>query len=375
MECIVFWQRMLTPHMTELACEVARLGVEVHYVAEEVLSDERRAMGWATGDLAEVQVHLVTTAAEACEVVDRLPRTAVHITQGVRSNGLVADAQKRIMDLGLRHYPIMEKVDLRGPIGKLKSLVYWLRLRTISSGVEGLLAIGETTPAWVARRAPRMRVFPFAYFLKGKRPSSAAANTTGKFRFTFVGGLIELKRVDLLLDALVAVPDRQFELEVVGDGPQRALLEARANAVLPGKVIFIGAQDMAATIDRIGRADCLVLPSDHDGWGAVVSEAQINGTPAICSSECGAAGTVRASGFGGVFEASNVGDLRRCLQAALDRGRPGVEERDLLAGWAHCLTAKAGARYLLNILQANVLDPSDILAPWNSAADSANGSA
>lgn len=49
----------------------------------------------------------------------------------------------------------------------------------------------------------------------------------------------------------------------------------------------------------MARADVLVLPSWHDGWGAVVSEALMAGTPAIASDACGSAGVVRASGVGG----------------------------------------------------------------------------
>lgn len=336
--------------MTELARELALLGVEVHYIAEQALSEERRAMGWAAGDLDAVQVHMVTDAQRARDLVDRLPAGAVHITQGVRANGLVAAAQKQIMARRLRHYPIMEKVDLRGGIGRIKSIVYTLQFWAMGGGVEGLLAIGDQTPDWITRRSPRsMRVFPFAYFLRGKRPGPAAY-AAGRFKFIFVGSLIDLKRVDLLLDALTGLEDRPFDLEILGDGPERALLQYKADAVLPGMVRFLGTQTMAATIDRIASADCLVLPSDHDGWGAVVSEAQINGTPVICSSECGAAGTVRASGVGAVFQAGDVDVLRSCLAVMLERGPFTEAERERLADWAQCLTAKAGARYLLDIL-------------------------
>ncbi|MCB1356423.1 MAG: glycosyltransferase family 4 protein [Maritimibacter sp.] len=361
--CIVFWQRMLTPHMTELAREVARLGVDVHFVAEEALSEERRAMGWVAGDLAAVALHVVTSPGEARALVDRLPAGAVHITSGVRANGLVADAQKRIRALGRRHYPIMEKVDLRGRAGRIKPLVYAARFQAISRSLEGMLCIGEGTDAWVAKRAPRsLNVFPFAYFLQGTR-GDRRARAAGRFRFVYVGGLIERKRVDLLVEALAALADRPFALEVVGDGPTRAMLEDMTADRLSGRVTFRGTLAMGEAVERIKAADCLVLPSDHDGYGAVVSEALINGIPAVCSSECGAAGAVRASGAGGVFRAGDVGDLRRVLGGMLDRGPLCDTEREALSDWARCLTAEAGARYLLEILdRAEAGGP--IVPPW-----------
>lgn len=363
-DSIVFWQRMLTPHMTELARELARAGVEVHYVTEQALSEERRAMGWRADDLSEVEVHYIDTPDKARRLVNSLTPQAVHITQGVRANGLVSDAQKQIMTNGLRHYPIMEKVDLRGPGRWIKPFVYAMRFWALARNIEGVLTIGEDTPEWVARRSPgTLRAIHFAYFLKGRhtRPSNREGSA---FRFIFVGSLIDRKRVDLLLDALSGLCSHPFEVEIVGDGPDRADLERQAHVLLPGRTVFRGIFGMDTSIDWIAAADCLVLPSDHDGWGAVVSEAQINGTPVVCSSECGAAGTVRASGFGAVFNAGDVGSLRQCLAAMLDKGPVNVDEREKLAAWATCLTARAGAQYLLEIVSPNGRAISHIVPPW-----------
>ncbi len=351
---------MLTPHMTELAHELAHLGVEVHYVSEEVLSEDRRAMGWVTGSLAEIDVHFVDTPKSACALVDRFPAAAVHITQGVRANGLVADVQKRIDALGRRHFPIMEKVDLRGPAGWIKPLIYAVRFRSVLRRANGMLCIGAGTDAWVAKHAPReLKVFPFAYFLQGKIPDRGA-RAAGSFRFVYVGSLIERKRVDLLVEALAGLADRPFELEIVGDGPMRGQLKDLTDAHLPRRVAFRGTLTMSEAIERIQAADCLVLPSDHDGFGAVLSEALINGTPAICSSECGASAVVRASGTGAVFTAGDADDLRRVLGAMLHRGPLSETGREDLSNWARCLTAKAGARYLLEILDH---DASKVIVP------------
>jgi glycosyltransferase involved in cell wall biosynthesis len=369
MDCIVFWQRMLTPHMTELARELARGGAEVHYVAEEVLSLDRRATGWEADELSEVGVHYVVSHEDARNLVDRFPRHAVHITQGVRANGLIVQAQRRLASEGLRQYAIMEAVDLRGSGGRIKPFLYAARFWALAGKIEGLLAIGEGTPEWVARLSPRsMRAIPFAYFLKGRR-ARLPVREGSIFRFIFVGSLIHSKRVDLLLEALSGLSGRPFEVEIVGDGPNRAQLERQAHALLPGRTVFCGTLVMNDAINRIAAADCLVLPSVHDGWGAVVSEAQINGTPVICSSRCGASGTVRASGFGAVFESGDVDNLRRCLAAMLNKGRIDAAGRDNLGAWARCLTAEAGARYLLEIIGQEGRSAGGIVAPWERAGE------
>ena len=54
---IRFWQRMVTPHMSGLAEALALRGHCVEYVAEEILSGERAAMGWTTPELRGVELH------------------------------------------------------------------------------------------------------------------------------------------------------------------------------------------------------------------------------------------------------------------------------------------------------------------------------
>lgn len=365
--CIVFWQRMLTPHMTELARHLGRLGVEVHYVAEEGLSPERRAMGWSEGELPEVTAHVVSTPESVRHLVNEFPQTAVHITQGVRSNGLIGEAQRYIAHLRLRQFPIMEMVDLRGGGRWIKPLVYAMRLVTLSSKIEGLLAIGAKTPGWVRRWSlGTIEAIPFAYFLAGAAGAAGVPpnSPVGPYRFIFVGALIERKRVDLVLSALggLAGEDFEFEFEIVGDGPERAQLERQAAILLPGRVKFVGTLAMEKAIHRIAMSDCLVLPSDHDGWGAVVSEAQINGVPVVCSDGCGASGTVIASGSGGVFPAGDPDGLRHCLAGMLAVGRLDEEHRGRLTSWAEHLTAKAGAHYLLEIVSGH--DHHAHIPPW-----------
>jgi glycosyltransferase involved in cell wall biosynthesis len=350
--------------MTELASHLERAGAEVHYVAEQSLSADRRLMGWETHELCQVKVHFIRSSKDVQNLLTHLPKTAVHITQGVRSNGLIGCAQKRVVAEGLRHYPIMEKVDLRGVNGFIKPLIYALRFHVLAGKIEGFLAIGEGATAWIEKHSlGRVRAIPFAYFL-GARRERPMCRADGAFRFVFVGNLITRKGVDLLIRALSELDNQLFELEIVGNGPERAKLEALAEAILPGRVNFVGVQTMRAAIMRVATADCLVLPSTHDGWGAVVSEAQIQGTPVVCSSECGAWGVVRASGVGDVFQSGEVSSLRKCLAAQIERGPVTSEDRETLCRWSHALTAEAGARYLLEILGCRGNFDAQISPPW-----------
>lgn len=84
----------------------------------------------------------------------------------------------------------------------------------------------------------------------------------GKPVLAAIGRLVPAKGFDLLLDALVKV---DAFLWIVGDGPLRAELEARAKtAGVADRVWFAGFRRDAETLMR--RADLMVISSRHEGF-------------------------------------------------------------------------------------------------------------
>jgi glycosyltransferase involved in cell wall biosynthesis len=170
--------------------------------------------------------------------------------------------------------------------------------------------------------------------------------------------------LDVLIDALSSLAPRNFELTVIGSGPLEKLLRAKAEHALSGRIRWMGRLPSSQVPSEMAEADCLVLPSRHDGWGAVVSEALILGTPAICSDACGAAEVVRLSGAGGVFPVGDAQALHDLLSRTLAAGKVADDNRTRLADWAYGLTAVAGASYLSKIMAFNREGGDRPTAPW-----------
>ena len=96
--------------------------------------------------------------------------------------------------------------------------------------------------------------------------------------FLALGRLTDYKRLDLLLrlwDRVRHVTGGQ--LLIAGDGPERARLEALAG---PG-VVFAGRVTEQEKHRLLCAAWLLVHPALIEGWGIVVAEAAIRGTPAV----------------------------------------------------------------------------------------------
>jgi glycosyltransferase involved in cell wall biosynthesis len=364
---IWFWEGIVSPHMAGLAAALARQGCEVVYVAERPMRDDRVSLGWTVPHLGGARLELAPTTVDVHALVEAAPIDSTHICDGIRGNTLMRAAQRALAARSLLQWVHMETVDDVGFRGALKRLVYRQLFLQWRGRLEGVLATGHHTPEWVvARGMPAERVFPFAYFLPDMAAIERGAYCTESFRFVFVGQFVTGKRLDLLISALALLRRSDVELVVIGSGPLERKLRAAAEAALPGRVRWIGRLLMNEVPEAVAQADCLVLPSRHDGWGAVVSEALMVGTPSICSDRCGAAGVVRASGHGGVFRNGDVSDLREQIVRVLDSGPLPRSKREALAAWARCIGANAGATYLRAVLDASRERRACPPPPWNA---------
>tara|TARA_R110000868_G_scaffold6363_13_gene36184 strand:+ start:30148 stop:31335 length:1188 start_codon:yes stop_codon:yes gene_type:complete len=101
-----------------------------------------------------------------------------------------------------------------------------------------------------------------------------------------VGHLIERKAHDLVIEALPHLPE--FELLIVGDGPEDAKLRALAARLnVADRVQFMGRRPHDELPGLCAAADALVLASSREGWANVLLEAMACGTPVVASNVWG----------------------------------------------------------------------------------------
>lgn len=126
------------------------------------------------------------------------------------------------------------------------------------------------------------------------------------------------KRVETLIDAapeiLAAVPEARFV--VVGDGPQRATLEARAAAAgLDGRLRLAGQRE---DVDLLLRgADVFVLPSEREALPTVLLEAMACGLPVVATATGGVPEVVREGREGCLVQVGDAPALGRAVVSLL----------------------------------------------------------
>ena len=160
----------------------------------------------------------------------------------------------------------------------------------------------------------------------------------------FASKLQTRKHADHLLEAyrsFIGSRSVQHEdpyLVIVGDGEQRAALEARTLELGLSDVRFAGFRNQSELPRFFQLADVFVLPSRHEPWGLIVNEAMAAGCPVIVSTDVGSHADLVTDGIEGcVFPVGNIRALTDALHRVFSSGdtaeRMGQHARKRLGTW------------------------------------------
>lgn len=135
-----------------------------------------------------------------------------------------------------------------------------------------------------------------------------------------VGRLVPIKGQQFLINAMAALPE-DVHLAIVGDGPERATLEAQtARYGVAPRVHFLGQRSDPENI--LPAFDVFCLPSLNEGLPRAVIEAQACGVPVVASDVGALRHAVAATGR--IVPAADANALASAIRALLV-DRPTVE--------------------------------------------------
>jgi glycosyltransferase involved in cell wall biosynthesis len=132
----------------------------------------------------------------------------------------------------------------------------------------------------------------------------------------FIGRLIDNKGLQVLLDAWKRLP-AEYPLQIVGEGPERPALEARARELRLSGITFRGRLSHAAVIETLKGARLTIVPSKlYEGLPMCIVESFACGTPVLCSKLGGLMEIVEDHTTGLQFNPGDAQDLARKVEWA-----------------------------------------------------------
>ena len=211
--------------------------------------------------------------------------------------------------------------------GKLKTFFRDFYLRWFYRHIYAFCYVGEEA----RKHLIRMRISPEKMFFspysvyytlfESKRQKftqcrSALNVPDDQFTFLFSGKMIPRKMPLLLAEAFRHMSKNdKLALIMVGDGPQKNILEGLLRPVLKSRLIMPGFVNQSELGKYFMAADAFVLPSEYETWGLVVNEAMLFSLPVIVSNAVGCRNDlIIPDQTGYVFQSGDVESLVNAMQ-------------------------------------------------------------
>ena len=160
--------------------------------------------------------------------------------------------------------------------------------------------------------------------------------------FLASGRFLRRKNFDGLLRAYArhrAEAGTPWRIVLLGDGPERARLEALVRDDGIEGVTFAGFRQIEELPVYYGQAGAFVHPAHNDQWGLVVNEAMAAGLPVLVSERAGCAQDLVHDGKNGFrFDPADPAALARLLARLAapetNRAAMGRRSREIIARWS-----------------------------------------
>ena len=247
-------------------------GVIVEY--PRVLQPPRRLFFDRLGDLAYHTVRRLVPARSA-------GYDLVHAHQAMPDGVL---AQRLAADLGVPLVITVHGADVYQHLGKSGAVAR--RTKLVLGGADAVMANSSAVARLLRDVVPpdKLTVVLNGTTGLGAQVEPASDYLPGEPLVLTVGQLIARKGTADLVAAIGRLrrAGRRVQLAIVGDGPLRQSLEARAAAEgVTDDVHFVGRMEHDRVLELMARAQLFAMPSWDEAFGLVYTEAMAQGTPVL----------------------------------------------------------------------------------------------
>lgn len=220
-------------------------------------------------------------------------------------------------------YPLTMSITLHGPDEFKEPSLFHLRekieasrlLSAISHYARSQMMLAAPPKEWGKMQVHRLGVDPHLF---APAPFRVAPDV---FALICVGRLAPVKAQSVLLEALVLLKqrNRRFHLRLLGDGPDRAMLEQQtASLGLQEEVSFAGVQNQDRVRALYQETDLMVLASFAEGVPVVLMEAMAMEIACVATGITGVPELIRPEMDGLLTPPGDAGALAAAIERLMD---------------------------------------------------------
>ena len=358
-QSVIFWEDIVSPHQSSFIRELSEI-YSVTLVVQQQMYQERIKQGWTVPDLGKCKI-IISPTDEYLKNLLFQNRGAIHVFDGITSIPLVKKAFKLALKLNVRIGFISEPYDWQG----LRGFLRFLRskyLKVKHNNVDFILAIGDRGRWWYERCGyPSEKIYDWAYFVE--EPKDRLSHTSSNSKtIIFVGLLCESKGVKTLIEVFIKLNLPGVKLKIIGNGVLKNWVvdEVESNP----KIDFLGSLSNENVKLELSKSDLLVLPSKQkDGWGAVVNEALMMGTPCVVSDYCGSSVLLNVDYLGERYNGDDSNALGKLITKHLFLSNERRKEK-IKFWYQSSLSAKSAVEYFNSIISNVDNKKIQPQAPW-----------
>lgn len=327
---LVFWQNCLSPHQMPYISHLLddeRVN-EVIIVIDELVTKDRKEMGWDVSSFSNLENYKIITSPSHSEIKNIFSirqSDSIHFFSGINGYSFI----KKVLEISL-HFNIKRGIITERPFtykfglanGKplwMHKIRFHLHDKPYARHIQYVFAMGEDAVNYFEHVYRNWKVFPFIYCTDNKKHliTSITEHNSKPINIVFVGSLIRRKNPQIILQALNKISTNKIHITFIGDGPEKKYMMKYMQKHNLNNIDFKGFLSNNDIPDFLYKQDILILPSIHDGWGAVVNEGLTEGLFIICSDHVGAKDLLSENWRGEVFKNKDIHSLTKILKKCI----------------------------------------------------------
>lgn len=373
---LFFWQNANSMHQSAFFKSLsASSSHNVTLIITENVNTERLKMGWDLPNIKDLNIIDISKNDSNWQSIieENFDKKSFHIFSGIDAFPKIYKGFKLAIKKECYIGVFTEPYDLRGIKGFFKKIRGFYHKFRFEKKIDLILTTGKLGinqfNYWGFSES---KIFEWAYTVEESVNdlNKLLKPRNDSFKIMFAGSLILRKGYDILVDALIDLDKLGINFKAdfycLPEDKTDFQFDVLQKNRLRDKIQFLPFLRNKDIRKKMIEYDVFILPSRHDGWGAVINESLAEGTPVIVSAKCGASTLVQNNDFGIILQELTPEVLTITLNDFIKISKyTTISKKNEIKSWYNShVSGSSMTRYFEAILEYVIYDSIKPKAPW-----------